>query len=439
MRWLWPDPPVQRCYGHIPNDWMDAIKIAVVRDPEARFLSAFRMFKFGTTGVNGAQEPLRIPDLYVDRALDILENPSVGFDRTQRTERENLKHHLLPQSHPFQCLHLADHVLRQETLAEDIAALDLSGLHPLTRQREGLPAAGDVRLTDVQRTRLRRIFAQDYARLGYDWDGGVTGPISLPPAPEPAVWPLWPAYFSDQAVFAQNAEAALPQDDVDLQVFARDTVAGIPKSTWPGRDDNLMAHFRKLQPEFVGASRIAHLAACCIVVIRRTEGRGPGLLLFHRILAEHGDIVLADSNSRWLCSVADTLADHGQHPAQQALGLCASMLAAAVKLAETERLIYAVPRPWLPNARLGDDGVMYDGVISFWGENGDMIDNLLERVSQAETLDPIGGRLVMEITSRMLRFDTVFRRMAELSGRPDVPMISDEIRARLTRIANNRL
>jgi bifunctional pyridoxal-dependent enzyme with beta-cystathionase and maltose regulon repressor activities len=43
------------------------------------------------------------------------------------------------------------------------------------------------------------------------------------------------------------------------------------------------------------------------------------------------------------------------------------------------------------------------------------------------------------MVSRVLRNDTVFRRMAELSDRADVPYISDEIRARLMRIARNRL
>lgn len=56
------------------------------------------MFKFGTTGLNGTGQGPRIPELDIDRAIDILENPMVGFDRTQHTERENLKHHLLADS-----------------------------------------------------------------------------------------------------------------------------------------------------------------------------------------------------------------------------------------------------------------------------------------------------------------------------------------------------
>ena len=439
VRAMWATDSVRRCFGHVPNDWKDVAKFAVVRDPEARLVSALSMFKHGSTGPDGAGEAARMPDLSVDEALDIVENPSIPFDRMQKTLKGNLKHHLLPQTHPYNCLHLADLVLRQETLAQDVKGLELDGLRPFPHLRQTKGQGHEIALTDEQRTRLHRVFAQDYEHLGYRHDGTIVGECAPAFAGPDGVWPLWPAFFSDQDIRVDQASSALPADEVDLQPFVEDMIFGVPKSTWPGRSDNLIEHFQKLLPECVGQARIVHLAACCIVTIRKTHGSGPGLLLFHRILAEHSDVVFADMSSRWLCSVADTLADHGQHPAQQALGLCASVLAAAVKLSETERLIYAVPRPWPPNARFGEDRVMFDGVISFWDEKGDMIDNLLDRVSKAEELDPIGGQLVAEMVSRVLRNDTVFRRMAELSDRADVPYISDEIRARLMRIARNRL
>ena len=438
VRAMWATPAVRRSYGHIPPDWQDTIKFAVVRDPEARFLSAVKMFKYGSTGVDGTGEAPRMPDLDVDQALDVIDNPRVPFDRIQSHLRGNLKRHLMPQTHPFNCLHLADHVLRQETLKQDISKLGLAGLSPLLQMRLGVAETGDLTLNEGQRARLHRLFADDYAQLGYGFDGQIARDVAVKRPPATGVWPLWPAFFSDRDIRLENASDALPADDVDLRPFVEDVIAGVPKSTWPARSDNLIEHFHKLLPECIGQARIAHLAACCIVVIRRSKGR-EGLALFHRILAQHSDVVFADMNSRWLTSVADTLADHGQNPAQRALGLCASLLSGAVKLAETERLIYAVPRPWPPKARLGEDGVMFDGVISFWGQNGDMIENLLERVTKSVDLDPIGGQLVLEMTSRILRHDTVFRRSAELSGVPDVPYISQDLRARLNRIARKHL
>jgi len=75
---------------------------------------------------------------------------------------------------------------------------------------------------------------------------------------------------------------------------------------------------------------------CCIVMIRRTEGSGPGMVLFQRIISEHTDQICSELNTRWLVSVCDTFADHGQTPAQRAIGLAGSLLANTVKLYETE-------------------------------------------------------------------------------------------------------
>ncbi len=108
---MWAAPPARRFYGHIRTDWQDTVKFAVVRETAARFLSAVKMFKYGSTGVDGTGEVPRLPDLGVDQALDVIKNTRVPFDRIQNHLRGNLKHHLLPQTHPFNCLHLADHIL----------------------------------------------------------------------------------------------------------------------------------------------------------------------------------------------------------------------------------------------------------------------------------------------------------------------------------------
>jgi len=154
---MWDAPPMRRCYGHIPEDWQDALKFAVVRHPETRFLSALRMFKHGSSGADGSGELSRMPDLDIDQALDILENPRVSYDRIQRTLKGNLKHHLLPQTHPFNCLHLADHIFRQETLDQDIAGLALDGLAPLPQLRQTNETVDALVLSPSQRKRIHRV------------------------------------------------------------------------------------------------------------------------------------------------------------------------------------------------------------------------------------------------------------------------------------------
>lgn len=250
---------------------------------------------------------------------------------------------------------------------------------------------------------------------------------------------LWPAFFSNQPILKKQAADALPAPDVPLDLFRTDIIEGKRKGTWAGRRDNLSDHFLMLMPEFVGRPRILHLLACTIVVIRKTKGSGPGLTLFHRIISEDSEHVFSNLNSRWLTSVADTLADHGQTPAQAALGVCGSLLANTVKLAETERLIFEIPRPWPPKARFEPGGKLYDGVIAFWTDKGDMIDNLLARISKTQELDDVGGLLVQEIMNRMLQNDTIYRRFAQISRTPHPPDVSDDVRARLKRIARKWL
>lgn len=436
---MWKTRPERRCFGHIPKDWMDAPKFSVVRDPQARFLSAVRMFKFGSTGRKGHGEKPRMPDLTIDQALDIAQDARIAFDRTQRFHKANLKHHLLPQTHPFNCLHLADHILRQETLERDLKELSLPGLKDLPQLRRSTVESADLKLLDRHQSRLEWIFADDYKQLGYAFDGQVVKDVALRPVTEPTIWSMWPAFFSDEEIKVDQADHALPAPDVDLTQFEQDVILGIPKSTWPGRSADLVDHFQKLMPEFVGQTRLAHLAACCIVVIRRTGDKGTALPLFRRIINEYTDVVLSDMSSRWLTSVADTLADWGDSDVQKALGLCGSMLSNSVKLAETERMIYAIPRPWPPAARHGRNGTMYDGVISFWQENGDMIDNQLDRAANSLELDTVGGKLLIEITCRILQNDTVFRRMSALAGEPQVPLVSQKTRDRLQRIAHKWL
>ncbi len=107
----------QRFFGHIPREFSDLLCFAIIREPKARFLSAFRMFKYGNLLKGDYYAEPRWPDLTISDVLDVLEDPWTGYDRSQRNLRWNLKHHTIPQTHPFNCLKHADRLLRFETLA----------------------------------------------------------------------------------------------------------------------------------------------------------------------------------------------------------------------------------------------------------------------------------------------------------------------------------
>ncbi|MCP5088490.1 MAG: sulfotransferase family protein [Rhodobacteraceae bacterium] len=441
LRSFWKGRIEQRAFGHIPTEWHNLPSFAVVRDPEARFLSAVRMFKFGNPDYPGPYNAPVWPDLTVDIALAVLEDDKVPFDRSQRYLEANFKHHIIAQTHPYNCLNLAGTILRQENLAADFEPLRQSlGLaDPVPHIRNTSKTAPDLRPTKAQQNRIQAKFIEDYRQLGYAPGGKAKGMVVLTPQPEPTIWQLWSGFFTDEKIAATRADKALPDEDVDLEPFASDLLRGKLGGTWPGRSKNLNEHFHKLLPEFIGQSRLAHLLACCIVAIRKTKGAGPGLALFRRITSNHTEQICSELNSRWLTSVCDTFADHGTSSAQRALGLAGSLLASTVKLAETERRNYYPNRPWPPNARVNESGPLYDGVIGFWTKQGDMVENLIARIEAQQNEDPVAAQFVMQLMYGLLQHDTVFRRMAEIAGKDAPPLVEKSVRIRLERITKNRL
>ncbi|MFI0397118.1 hypothetical protein [Paracoccus jiaweipingae] len=237
---------------------------------------------------------------------------------------------------------------------------------------------------------------------------------------------LWPAYFSAPAPAAgsresrqpgPDASAALPQADVDLSVFARDIIPGDPAPTWAGRTRNLISHFRALEPEFAARPRLGHLLACTIVVLRRDPQQPQAQALFHRITAEHGADAAQGINLRWLASVCDTLMDIGTTPEDRALAMTGSVTANLVKLAETERRVFAPRIPWPPQASFRQGGPLFDGMISYWIGKGEMIDNLLNRIERVTTTDSPAAPFVIEVFNRLFENDTTLSRLYGLQGR----------------------
>lgn len=444
VRALWNAEPRSLAFGYLPENWRGIPIFSVVRHPETRFLSALRMFKYGNPTHPGHYRKPAWPDLTIEIALDVLADDNIPFDRSQRYLEANFKHHIIAQTHPYNCLHEADFLLRLENMAQDLEKLSpLFGFRPTLphlRLSENPPEKTSI--SPQQRTRIQAAFADDYRLLGYlpdPGDYGGFGEIMLQKHKRNTIFQAWPFFYSSKLYSKRDINACLPADDADLTLFSQVPIAGKKGKTWPGRTDDLNKHFHKLLPEFVGCSHLAFLLACCIVVIRKSNGSGPGLTLFHRIIAEHTDEICSELNTRWLVSVCDTLADHGKNGTQKALGLCGSLLANTAKLVETERVLFQIPRPWPPKRRTAENRKLFDGVIGFWVEKGDMIENMFTRIENVGREDPVAGAFVGEVLLRLIRFDTVFNRMMQIIGQKPLPLADPERIERLTRLTRRWL
>ncbi|MDJ0859886.1 MAG: hypothetical protein QNJ03_12445 [Dinoroseobacter sp.] len=421
-------PVATRRMAHLPAT---APRIAVVRHPFDRFVAVYSAF----TDPADDKPPL-ISDLSMADAVTLLETAQIPFDRSRAYPQADMKHALMPMTHPVNRLHEAEHILRAENLSHDWSELGFNTLQSISDEP---PLPRDIP-PDIA-ARLQSLYAEDFDHLGYtqDLSHPIAAPVKPNPPAEPLVWDQWPALFEDEALKADRAQDALPDTNVPLEPFRDVKVAGRRGPTWTGRDADLITHFRKLQPEFADASRLAHLLAACIVVLRRAPDCAEALELFHRIMKNHAQDVVSQMNLRWLASVSDTLADHGVTQGQRALGIAGSLLANTLKLTETERRVYGPSRPWPPKVRWSKGGPLFDGMITFWVEKGEMIDRMRARLNDVASEDQVAGPVVSEIMQRAHRHDTVYRRFAEMAGQPSPQVMDAELQADLRALLRDAL
>lgn len=438
----------RRFFGHIPNSYSHLDSFAVVREPKARFLSAFRMFKYGNKLERDYYSKPRWPDLTIAKALDVIEDPLVGFDRSQRSLSWNLKHHLLPQTHPFNCLYLAKTTLHFESLDTDFSRLcsemGISAELPQLRRSFGKQLSEEPWAPE-DIGRFENLFQEDYLQLGYTCE--IAPQNSTPfvvnlhargPTVQ-TVYSLWSAYFSDQVVIENNAADSLPAVDCAFESFAAEIIPGKQSTTWAGRSKDLIEHFHKLQPEFSGMSRLSHLLACTIVVLRRDAECEQARKLFWRILDERFDDIRSELSLRWLVSISDTIADFGRTSGERAVGLNASVFANSAKLHESELKVFYPKRPWPPRKRMSPGGELFDGLITFWTEKGDLIENMFARSLRVAELEPTAGKVLTEVMDRLKKGPTVYRRFTRIAGKTSVPILEEGVRNRIRRIMSKKL
>ena len=106
--------------GFIPKAWQNHFKVTFVRNPYDRVISAWKMFR---SGMHDSiwQRPEFHTDLSLPQFLAIVTDESIAFSGNRQTTPEKIRHHSIPQTHPYNCLEHADYIGRFESLETDFA------------------------------------------------------------------------------------------------------------------------------------------------------------------------------------------------------------------------------------------------------------------------------------------------------------------------------
>lgn len=138
---------------------------------------------------------------------------------------------------------------------------------------------------------------------------------------------------------------------------------------------------------------------------------------FRRIWAEEGEFLCSRLDSRWLVSACDTIIDHFEERDEVATAVAGTLFMNTVKLYETERLVQQPARGF--EEVLGADRrvTLFDGMAAFLVGRGDMVRNMLDRVTRGAD-SPIASPILKELIRRANTHDTVFKRFRDLHTNP---------------------
>lgn len=109
-------------FGEIPEKYSKCFKFAFVRNPFDRLISAWKMFTEGTDLLNKTENKKPIK-MSLENFLEIVTDESIIYDERRSTFEEKIRHHTIPQTHPFNCLEQADFIGRYENIEKDFALI----------------------------------------------------------------------------------------------------------------------------------------------------------------------------------------------------------------------------------------------------------------------------------------------------------------------------
>ena len=220
-------------------------------------------------------------------------------------------------------------------------------------------------------------------------------------------WSRWQRRFGARHLIKPSAEADF------TSMKSRIIDAGDAVMT-RGSAKDVQEHHAALRREFSGQSELALHHAFLIVLIRRDYDLANTVKQFETLWSQEADWLLQNLNVRWLVSACDTFADHASDPTTRAFAVATSLLANTVKIYETENVMsqHTVVE-YAPEvvARVQQEAIpLFEGMSCFTVGTDDTLRNMVWRL-QAQTNQPVTGRILAEVLNRFNQSTTAYGRL----------------------------
>lgn len=144
-------------FGYIPEQYSNYQVIGFCRHPIQRFLSAYKMFAFGTPTYKSRKY------FDIDEAIKIILDPHIKYK-----SRRSFKHHVIPITHPYNCIDKANYIIRYENYHTDCFKIFRSMLNiPFTPKHINSSNKKQITLSKKQKDILYDYYHQDFISFNY--------------------------------------------------------------------------------------------------------------------------------------------------------------------------------------------------------------------------------------------------------------------------------
>jgi hypothetical protein len=205
--------------------------------------------------------------------------------------------------------------------------------------------------------------------------------------------------------------------------LVQQTVQGVSAVPSYGLKPDLYEHACMLRDEFIGKRAILLYHALLNVRLRRQIELPDTISRFRNVWLECRPILLSELDSRWLISACDSMIDHFEEPEERLVALAAVLMMNTIKLYETERLACGQYQSQItldkPALQWQGRHELFNGVSAFAIGQGDMVKNMLKRVDLVLDLSTFASPILAEITRRINRYDTVYKRLGDVHVNSD--------------------
>lgn len=176
---------------------------------------------------------------------------------------------------------------------------------------------------------------------------------------------------------------------------------------------DLEQHLKAMEAEFIGKPRVLYELVSLIIKIRRKNNLAQNVVTFTDLLGRYTNVIIDNADVRWLVSICDTIADHGDDIMKPRAMMIVNYVN-MIKLNDTLLTIVKDPNIDGDKKRNFKVSPTWAGLTSFDIEKGDMTKNMFRRLENVLKDTPLLKQIFLKIQNEVKQNNNSLTTLAKI-------------------------